>query len=177
MEVLLGCSAGVGLDEILKSNNHAVLRQLSSVRNYVVMSLVVAVGLYYLSNKPAGLLINRYKEQKKQIGIADLNSSLYEYAAKKPIKKYILTNYNVLRFLPGFEKLFRGAPLNLMSNEEFKSFKTLVTDRDVGYILFPNPNHIKATQIGSDIINRVNTGKYQLIFEKDDWWFVKIIEY
>jgi len=129
----LGYASTAGINQIINSNEsiHWNLRKVQFPITQLGILTLFFMVVWVLSNFfPNQLLINKQAEGKKQIGIPELNSRLYEYYYKNGFSGKISTSYYRLCNLPEIGKYCLYQPDKIMSGryylypqENISSFK------------------------------------------------------
>ena len=175
----LGVGGGVEyvlskIDFFLKRHGDYFLRKAVFFKVLLITLLIImcGLGIIFLNKKITfERLYNRHLRQEKTIGNERVNAGIYAYDAKHKINKKILTNYQIIKYLPEL-KQFSKIQVGMSLPASFDEFLTNLQDSNVGFILFPTYNIEE--QIINFIQEKIETGEYELVFEIDAIRFVKI---
>jgi hypothetical protein len=149
----------------LKNNRNAILKNA-----WIVLSVVLLLSGIVLFEKNYNLdkLIKIQNEKMKKIGTRNVNQLLYLYNGKTPIEKYIITDYPYLGVLPGLNKYFKMSKIH-----DLKSSDLIFRDDSIGYILW-TPFVANSREVPDFIKAKIDSGKYNEIFNYDGYRFIKI---
>ncbi len=171
----MALAAGTGVEMIL--SKFTILSLFGRMRLPVILLIALLIGAYY-NWGPANEEAMKKKQAKieREMGLTNLNNLLYEYHEKHGINKKIISNYEYIGMLPGFEgKLtyhgFEPALDDKYLKFEVEDYFRFINDSEVGFILFPG--YANKIVLG-DILARMEKGEYTLIFESNGYRFVKI---
>jgi hypothetical protein len=132
---------------------------------FIAFFLVVPSLLY---TRP--FLVNRQISLQKLIGYRPINEMIYDYQQNNVLNGKIISNYQYLGYLPGLEKFYEFQVFKIFEEYNFHR-----KEPDVHYILIMyEPGWGVDQKIIDDINNRIRTGEYQLIEDKNSVLFVKI---
>jgi len=161
----LGLAIGIGL---------ARIPVLGRLRGVTILGIVV-IGLGALGHSlNGGVLIDRHVALQKKIGHAQLNELLLDYRNKSGIDKKILSNYQMLNYVPGFEgslhiQYFENSQID--PGNELAAFRENINRPEVGFVLFP-------IWAGGPVLDEVNlkiaSGGLQEIFREQGYIFSRI---
>ncbi|MCX6335299.1 MAG: hypothetical protein NT092_13540 [Bacteroidia bacterium] len=107
-------------------------------------------------------------EKEKRVGDDEVNRQLYLYNTQTPIEKYIVTDYQYLWILPEISKYFMDGSI-----ETLELSSSIFENESVGYLLW-TPSSDNSKQMPEFIEARIESGKYQEIFNYKGYRFIKI---
>jgi hypothetical protein len=160
----LGVGIGVGLE--------AFLFRLKKFPLLLILLMSLAFLGIFSYRYPACRLREVQFKKQKQIGNAALNELLYKYKYQEGITGNILTNYQIMKYLPEFEPFYHLYHFESITNpaNDLQHFHNASTKAQVGYLLVPEDSN--PTIIG-EVEKGIAQGNYELIFRVHQFLFVK----
>ena len=140
-------------------------------KNYLLV-LAAAVALILLNFYLTGdYLKARHLALEKRIGDPKLNALIYRYQAQSGIDRKILSNYQLLSYLPGLQDLYVHQSFEDPNPVEYQKYLENIIDPRIGYLLL-------STNSSPAIIEHANrnitSGAFERIFESRGYIFIKI---
>ncbi|MEX1248338.1 MAG: hypothetical protein WEA61_07625, partial [Anaerolineales bacterium] len=164
---ILALVSGVGVESIV-SQLQGYARRVNFGKLPVLLSAIVLATIGMLSSLlvPDSRLIDIQISQQKEILLRGLNRELYEYFDSTGKYGVVLSGYP-LEFLPGFE--------DLTVSDSFEEYETYAEHRrqhpEIEYLLMPKSAD---DRIFTEVMDYVSAGIYRLIFEQNNYHFIKI---
>ncbi len=164
---LLALVAGIGLERFIETvQSYLAQRNFRKFPILLVGIFVLILGLISSLLVPDSKLINSQITQQKEILTNGLNKELYNYFDSTGDYGPILTDYPLV-FLPGFE--------NLALDDSFNEYATYLRHRqehpEIEYLLMPKTAN---EEIFSEVMTLIETGTYQLIFDQNGYFLIKV---
>ncbi len=161
-----GLAAGLLAGKLLDAGTELLSRlRLGRARAYFLPLLaaaaVIAAGFYFTDVR----LMSRHDEVKRHILDNKINSLLYDYFETQGQVETVFSDYPIAELpgLSGYKISFRDQALFNIAME---------TNPDINYILMPN-NSDQALK--DQILSKVETGAYELIFEANRYYFIRVL--
>lgn len=143
-------------------------RILQKVRISVVMVLMIVLAVAATSKFDKAKLVERQLSLQKKIGSPIFNDILYQYNQKYGLKGKVITNYQLMKYLPGLEQFFK---LDYMG--DLQTLKNNLRDTDAQY-LFCIPMQELSKDVKEYMDEEVRTQKLELLSATEGVVFVKI---
>jgi hypothetical protein len=166
-----GLAIGVGLENIaLADKIHAFAKKIN-VLMLTGLAIFAVILINFSLNKK--VLIDSHTALEKTIGYPELNKRLYEYKNKYGINKKIISNYQLLNYLPEFKGMLAIEYFEPAADplKELAIFHANLANPEVGFILAPEDAH-KA--ILEAIESKVNNGDFERVFRMSGYVFLRI---
>ncbi len=149
-------------------------------RKIFTTSFLVILALIFLTIPFSDRIILRQAEAQKQIGMPSINKALYDYKDRYGVEGIIITDYYWITAMPRFEgssiKVFHeNDRFIIMSNSdsyELINPITLAGDNTFGFLI--SEMYYRHPEFYKDFQEKIGSGRYSLIFEKQDYFFIKI---
>jgi hypothetical protein len=160
----LGVGIGIGLE--------AFIFKLRKFPLFFVLLMLMFIVAFYNFKYPASRLREMHLEKQKQIGNVGLNELLYKYKEREGITGKILTNYQILNYLPGFEPFYQVYYFESVTDpaNDLQLFKRVSTPSNVGYLLVSEDSN---PLIISELEKGIAQGNYELLFRVHQFIFVR----
>ncbi|MEX2162610.1 MAG: hypothetical protein WD751_11965 [Anaerolineales bacterium] len=164
---ILAMVSGVGFENIIDW----LQGHLRRIRFGKAPLFLGAIGLAVLGLSatlliPDSRLVDIQVTQQREILLRGVNRDLYEYFEDTGEYGVVLSGYP-LEFLPGFEEL--------TVSDSFEEYETYIEHRqqhpEILYLLMPKAAD---DRIFNEVMDYINAGIYELIFEQNNYFFIKI---
>ena len=165
-----GLGVGIGVERSFSLCKVPLIPKIQDIKNYAV--IIIALGLMVSLNYryTPSLLKDRHQKLVRQIGRPALNNLLYDYKAKNGIEKKILSNYQLIDYMPELKGLLYVQCFETKT-EQFPEYLKNISNPEIGYILIPQSTIKK---IVDDVEQRLKKGDFELISRTDGYVFAKI---
>ena len=150
-------------------------------KSYIAIALLIILVLISMTTFfNNGKIINEQINSQKLLGYPSINKLLYDYKDKNKIEGKIITDYYWITILPEFEgssiRTFKENDnfIILSNSDSYELINPieLTDDNTFGFLIsglyYNNPEFLK------DFRRKINNGKHSIIFEKKDYYFIKI---
>ena len=125
-------------------------------------------------------IIQDQTDERKQIGMPSINKALYDYKGKFGIEGIIITDYYWITIIPGFEgstiRIFhendRFIILSNSDSYELLNPVSLAGEDTFGFLI--SGMYYNHPEFYKDFRKKIDREGYSLIFEKQDYYFIKI---
>ena len=167
----LGLLTGMSAQRIIEFGEKLITRlKVERIKIFfliIVFALsIVIIGLVV----PDSVLITHQQDQQKSALLGYINERLYSYFDKTGTYDPVFTNYPI-RYLPEFENL----QIDIGNFSDYEDYIRVKQEHpEVKYMLIFED---RANDVVLDEIeNNIKNGNYELIFEKGNYLFVKILQ-
>lgn len=172
--ILWGIAIAFGIDYIIEALGKQNAERKIAVGFVAAIVLCTAVILYRV---PTDRLEKIQIEQQKNFVDAELNEAIYTYFDEHERQGKILSYMSHIGHLPGLEDSCIFAGLDYASDEEFDAYYKKITDKEVGYIVFPDLDGGRYTacpKIKEDLERRIAEGTITIIWENGEKMFASV---
>ncbi len=164
---ILALVSGIGFENIIERLQSYLGRINFGKIPLPMVAILLAIGGIFASLLvPDSRLVDIQIAQQKEILLRGVDRDLYDYFEGAGDYGAILSGYP-LEFLPGFEQF--------TISESFEEYEAYLAHREqypeIQYLLMPKSAD---ERIFEEVMNYVNTGQYKLIFEQNNYFFIKI---
>lgn len=180
---LYGLSLGLGINYLIKKLWEKKFN-IKIIKVKPIIILVATIGLLYLNSKTSSIeLLKKQNNEILKIGKYKLNKKLKQYNSKKTIHGNIMTNYaridqtlfpkKVKCITQNFNISYCGYQGRKQTTKKlFLEYKNKLKNNKIDYILYPTNN--TANEINAHINKKLQTNKFERIFEKENYCFLRV---
>lgn len=144
--------------------------KMERLKLWIILLTLALIGIVGGFLVPDDVLINHQTEQQKEILFDFLNRPIYNYFEESGQVEPIITNYP-LQYLPGLEEMQIEA-----GNFQDYDFYQWVKEQNPEARLMLIQRGKASEQVVQDIDQKLDSGKYQLIFKKNNYMFIRFRE-
>jgi len=142
----------------------------------LIILILISITIFFNNSK----IINEQINSQKLLGYPSINKLLYDYKDKNKIEGKIIRDYYWITILPEFEgssiRTFKENDnfIILSNSDSYELINPieLTDDNTFGFLIsglyYNNPEFLK------DFRRKISNGEYSLLFEKRDYYFIKI---
>lgn len=172
--VLWGIAIAFGIEYIIEAWRKKNAERKIAIGFVTAIVLCTGVILYRV---PTARLENIQIDQQKKFVDAELNEAIYTYFDEHEMDGKILSYMSHVAYLPGMEDNCIFAGLDYANDDEFDAYYKKITDKEVGYIVFPDIDggrYTECPRIKEDLERRIAEGTITIIWKDGEKMFASV---
>lgn len=162
--ILWGIAIAFGIDYIIELIYKKIVK--TKIVDGIILLLIFFACGSILYRIPSDTIISEHVEQEKLLVDPELNEALYSYFEENEIDGKILSYMSHVGKLPELGDYYVGARLNFASDDEFDAYLQQISNKEVGYIVFPDiqTSYEKCPLIKADLQKKIDDNELSIVW-------------